>query len=513
LQSRVWQIARSVLSNWFATAATLSVGFFLAPFVVHRLGDVAYGVWVLAVSTVNYLAILDMGMASSVVRFVSKGHATQDHDGASEVLSAVLWVRLQISVLLLVLSGVLAGIFPLIFKVPPSLAVDAREAILVIGITSTISMSFGVFSSTLSALNRYDLRSYVTLVQLAIRVIGVVSVLLAGHGIVAIAFCELLSAVVGNGLLVYIVRRIYPELTIRLTKPKKEVLRKIWSYSFYAFLDTVAVQLVYQSDNLVVGAFISAAAVTFYSIGNSLCRYTSQIVSAMTKTFTPAASMYEAEGNASSLRSLYINGTRATMAVSLPIALTLIIRGDSFIGVWMGPQYSKSSGTVLAILATALLFSLQNVTAASIAFGVGKHKTLAKWAIGEAVSNLTLSIILAHVLGIYGVAIGTLIPSLVVQLVLWPRYISELVGIRAFDVIWKVVAPVLLSTVPFALASYAVDVHFPVHNKATFFMQTLALLPIFVLTVGLMFRENVKRQVLPRVKLFLGRYKVDKMTS
>jgi O-antigen/teichoic acid export membrane protein len=223
--------------------------------------------------------------------------------------------------------------------------------------------------------------------------------------------------------------------------------------------------------------------------------------------------MYEAEGNASSLRSLYINGTRATMAVSLPIALTLIIRGDSFIGVWMGPQYSKSSGTVLAILATALLFSLQNVTAASIAFGVGKHKTLAKWAIGEAVSNLTLSIILAHVLGIYGVAIGTLIPSLVVQLVLWPRYISELVGIRAFDVIWKVVAPVLLSTVPFALASYAVDVHFPVHNKATFFMQTLALLPIFVLTVGLMFRENVKRQVLPRVKLFLGRYKVDKMTS
>ncbi len=513
MQSRVWQIARSVLSNWFATAATLSVGFFLAPFVVHRLGDVAYGVWVLAVSTVNYLAILDMGMASSVVRFVSKGHATQDHEGASEVLSAVLWVRLQISVLLLVLSGVLAAIFPLIFKVPPSLAVDAREAILVIGITSTISMSFGVFSSTLSALNRYDLRSYVTLVQLAIRVIGVVYVLLAGHGIVAIAFCELLSALVGNGLLVYIVRRIYPELTIRLTKPKKEVLRKIWSYSFYAFLDTVAVQLVYQSDNLVVGAFITASAVTFYSIGNSLCRYTSQIVSAMTKTFTPAASMYEAEGNTSSLRSLYINGTRATMAISLPIALTLIIRGDSFIGVWMGPQYSKSSGTVLAILATALLFSLQNVTAGSIAFGVGKHKTLAKWAIGEAISNLTLSIILAHVYGIYGVAIGTLIPSLVVQLVLWPRYISELVGIRAFDVIWKVVAPVFLSTVPFAVASYAVDVHFPVHNKTTFFMQTMALLPIFILTVGLMFRDNVKRQILPRIKLFLGRYKVDRMAS
>jgi O-antigen/teichoic acid export membrane protein len=464
------------------------------------LGDVAYGVWVLAVSTVNYLAILDMGMASSVVRFVSKGHATQDHEGASEVLSAVLWVRLQISALLLLLSGGLSAVFPLIFKVPPSLAVDAREAILVIGLTSTISMSFGVFSSTLSALNRYDLRSYVTLVQLAIRVIGVVSVLLRGHGIVAIALCELLSAVVGNGLLVVIVRRIYPELTIRLAKPKREVLRKIWAYSFYAFLDTVAVQLVYQSDNLVVGAFIATSAVTFYSIGNSLCRYTSQIMSAMTRTFTPAASMYDAEGNTSSLRALYINGTRATMAVSLPIALTLIIRGGSFIGVWMGPEYSKVSGTVLALLATGLLFSLQNQTAISVAFGTEKHKEIARWAIGEAIANFTLSVILARKFGIYGVAIGTLIPSLFVHTFLWPRYICRLVDVSAFEVLWKVWAPVFLSALPFAAASYAVDVLFPVHHMAMFFLQTMALLPIFFVSVGLMFRDNVKRQILPRIK-------------
>ena len=90
LQLRLWHIARSVLSNWFATAAGLAVGFFLAPFIVHRLGNVAYGVWVLAISCINYLGLLDLGMASSVIRFVSKGHATQDHEGASESLSAVL---------------------------------------------------------------------------------------------------------------------------------------------------------------------------------------------------------------------------------------------------------------------------------------------------------------------------------------------------------------------------------------------------------------------------------------
>src|ERR1035441_4362703 len=77
-------IARSILSNWFATAAVMAVGFFLSPFIVHRLGVVAYGVWVLTISSINYMAILDLGMASSVIRFVSKGHATQDHEGSSE---------------------------------------------------------------------------------------------------------------------------------------------------------------------------------------------------------------------------------------------------------------------------------------------------------------------------------------------------------------------------------------------------------------------------------------------
>jgi O-antigen/teichoic acid export membrane protein len=495
-----------VVSNWLATGATLAAGFFLAPFVVHRLGNVAYGVWVLAISTVNYLTLLDLGMRSSVLRFVSKGHTQQDHEGASEIISAALWVRLQISALVLVLSGGLAAIFPHVFKVPPSLALDAREAILIIGVTTAVTMSLGVLGGVLSALNRYDLQSYATLTQLAIRVIGVVGVLLAGHGIVAIAICELISAVVGNILLAAIARKIYPELRIRLKKPKMDVLRQIWSYSVYAFLITVAIQLVYQTDNLVVGAFVSASAVTFYSIGNSLCRYADQIVGSMTMTFVPAASTYEASGDTSSLRSLYYNGTRATMAISLPILATLLIRGHSFIGLWMGPQYATTSGNVLMILATALLFSMPNGPAGAIAYGVEKHKVIAKWAIGEAIANLLLSMALAHWFGILGVAIGTLVPSLVVQLILWPRYVSHMVDVHCLEVYFKVWAPMYLTAIPFALASYAVDVFYPAHNVAIFFLQTFALLPIFFISVGLVFRGAVQRQIMPRVRSLLNAY-------
>src|SRR6266702_1305474 len=441
LQLRLRHIARNVLFNWLSTIANMAVGFFFAPFILHRLGDIAYGVWVLAISVMAYLGLLDLGMQSSVLRFVSKGHTKGDHRGASDAISAALWVRLQISALILILSGGLAAAFPSFFKIPVQLASDTSKAILLIGLTTAITMSTGVVGGVLSALNRYDLQNYVALMQTAVRVIGVVAVLETGHGIVAIALCELAATLPGSLLLILIARRLYPELQIRLKKPKKETLRALWSYSSYAFLTTIAVQLVYQTDNLVVGAFVSASAVTYYAIANSLCRYGSQVVSSIAGTFVPAASTYEAAGDTAGLLRLYKNGTRATILVSLPLLITFIARGHTFIGLWMGPQYAQSSGNVLILLIILWFFSYANITVSAIAYGVEKHKTTAIWAIGEGIANLALSVTLVHWYGIYGVAIGTMIPSLIVQLVFCPRYVSKLVGLSSFEVVWSIWGP------------------------------------------------------------------------
>jgi O-antigen/teichoic acid export membrane protein len=500
LELRVRHIARNVLFNWFGTIANLAVGFFLSPFIIHRLGNVAYGVWVLAIGVVAYLGLLDLGMQSAVLRFVSKGHTQNDHQGASEAISAALWVRLQISALILVLSAGLAAVFPLIFKVPVELASDARKAILLIGIKMAITMSIGVVAGVISALNRYDLQNYLSMVQTAVRVIGVVAVLRTGHGIVAIAVCELIAVLIYNALLVWVAHRLYPQLQILLNKPKRETLKRIWTYSSYAFLTTVAVQLIYQTDYIVVGKFVSVAAVTYYAIAYSLCSYTSQAVNSMGATFVPAASTYEAAGDSNSLLMLYKNGTRATLAVSLPILITLMVRGRSFIGLWMGPQYSHRSGTVLIILCSAYLFAFANRTAQAIAFGVEKHKMGAIWATGEGITNLALSIVLVHRYGIYGVAIGTMVPSLAVNLVLWPGYISKLVGLSYSEVVWKVWAPVYLSSIPFAIATYAVNVRFPAHNLMVFSLQIIAVLPIFFITIGLVFHSYVRNEIIPKLK-------------
>jgi hypothetical protein len=53
--------------------------------------------------------------------------------------------------------------------------------------------------------------------------------------------------------------------------------------------------------------------------------------------------------------------------------------------------------------------------------------------------------------------------------------------------------------VPFAAASYLVDLFFPARNMTMFILQTVALVPVFVASIGWTFRTNIKRVILPRI--------------
>jgi O-antigen/teichoic acid export membrane protein len=505
---RTRHIVRNVIFNWLGNITAIAVGFFLAPFILHRLGDLAYGVWILAVQVIAYTGLLDLGMQSAVLRFVSKGHAQKDHKGASEAVSAALWVRLQISSLIVLLSGGLAFVFPFIFKIPSALAHSASVSIFLIGIKMAVIMSVGVVAGVFSALNRYDLQNYLNFAQTAVRVVGVVVVLHMGHGIVAIAVCELIAALIYGVLLIVAAHRLYPELKIEFKKPSKQTLKQVWVYSSYAFLTTIAVQLVYQTDLIVVGAFVSAAAVTYYAIANSLCSYLSQGVNSISATLVPAASAYEAVGNSANLLRLYKKGTQAILTISLPVVITLLFRGSSFIGLWMGQKYAHRSGIVLSILLTALLFSFANRAASAISFGIEKHKVSAMWAICEGVSNLSLSIILARRYGIYGVALGTMIPSLIIHIFLWPSYVKHLVGLSYTEVVWKTWSPILLASIPFTIATYAINRYCPAHSLIIFALQIIAVLPIYAIVIGLIFREFVSTWIFPRMRSIVGRYNV-----
>src|ERR1700693_6017961 len=85
------QIIKNVGSSWFALGVNILVGFFLSPFILHRLGDAAFGIWVLIFFLTGYYGIFDFGIRSSIIRYVSKYTATNDFEEVSGLINTALF--------------------------------------------------------------------------------------------------------------------------------------------------------------------------------------------------------------------------------------------------------------------------------------------------------------------------------------------------------------------------------------------------------------------------------------
>jgi O-antigen/teichoic acid export membrane protein len=501
---RLRQLAWGVTMNWVALGTSMVVSLFLAPFVVHHLGNITYGVWVLVNSMIAYMALLDLGLRGSVTRFVAKGYAQGDHSASNRAVSAVLWIRIWIGLAGVAFCLVLVGVIAKGFRIPPELRTPAQSVVLVCGVTFAVSLIGGVFGGVLSALHRFDLQSGVTILQTVLSAMGIVWLLKMGHGIVALALWQLLVGLVCNTILIAICFRNYPQLQISFHRPDRETLSLIWEYSSYVFMINLAVQFVYYTDNLVVGAFLGAAAVTFYAIGGNIVEYLRNLISSLTATFTPLASSLEAQDKGQDLRRLLIHGTRAALFIALPVELALFFRGHTFIGLWMGPEYAAISGRILRILLVAHFFILANNTSGGIAYGLGKHRRVAYWAIAEGAANLGLSIFLVRRVGIDGVAWGSVIPSLVINALLWPLYAPKLVGLSVPQYLWQSWIRTGFAVVPYGAACYLTDRFWVATSLMQFFVQIASILPLLAVGIAVCFWGELSRYLRNRLNVAPG---------
>ena len=504
------RIARGAVWNWTQLVVTGAIGFFLSPFVVNHLGATTYGVWALVSSVVAYMVLLDLGIRGAVVRFVSADHSRGLHADASSIVSAALWFRLWLAVVVLLGGLTLSLAATALFHLPPALHAPARIAILLSTATVALSLTAGVFSGVLHALLRFDLIAIAGVALSALTAAGFVVLLRGGHGIVAMACWQL---VVGSLNAVFLYRstaRVYPQLRILLRPPGRALVRQFGGYSLFLFISAVASQVIYYSDNVVIGAALPISAVTLYALGFAPTQYLRQIISSLAVTFLPAASDLAAHNDYEQLRRLLIQGTRVMMAVALPIEVALFIRGKTFISLWMGPQYRDVSGHVLQVLVISWFFIAGDSCAGNIVYGLAKHKAFAIGTIAEAIANLSLSIFLVRRMGVVGVAWGTTLAGFILNALIWPRYIARLLHIPLHQYLLQSWLRPAVAIIPYAVACVLAERFWSPGHLATFFLQMVCLLPLALGGFMLVFRREMQRLLRTRPRFLVLRRAPDK---
>ena len=68
-------LARNTTWNYIGFAFNLAANFVLFPYVVHRLGDAAAGIWLLLGSVTGYMGLLELGIVPSLTQWIAAASA------------------------------------------------------------------------------------------------------------------------------------------------------------------------------------------------------------------------------------------------------------------------------------------------------------------------------------------------------------------------------------------------------------------------------------------------------
>src|ERR1700730_9991059 len=85
---------RNILSNWFGLVVLGVISVILTPAMVHGLGNMYYGMWVLVGSLVDYSGLLDMGMRATLFRYVAYFRGANQRAGLNQTVATGVKIAL-----------------------------------------------------------------------------------------------------------------------------------------------------------------------------------------------------------------------------------------------------------------------------------------------------------------------------------------------------------------------------------------------------------------------------------
>ncbi len=409
------QILKNISSSWFALGVNILMGIFLSPFILHRLGDTAFGIWVLIFSVTGYYGIFDFGIRSSIIRYVSKYTATRDVEEVSRLINSAMFTYTGVGALSMLVTLLGCLYIDRLFHIQPGFQSTARWLLFLAGGSVALGFPLGVF------LNR-------------------------GYGLLTAA-----AITVGLPLVASVIRAIIALRALPVTFSWKYVDRKAFrqmaNYSGITFMIIVGSRLRFKTAALVIGTFLSSAAITYFYAGSRLVDYAGEVVSSLAQIFVPMLSQSDASGNTDRLRKIFVAGNRACAFTTFPITAVFVILGKSIIEVWVGQKYVAQGYPVLLILIIPYTVMLIQSASGRVLYGMSRHGKLAIATLIEGVSNLLLSILLVRHYGIFGDALGTAIPLAGTYLLFMPYHLCSLLGVRVWTFLRQAyLLPLMLCT-------------------------------------------------------------------
>ena len=453
-----FRFARNFSWSLFSQVGTAALSFLILPFVVHRLGVKAYGIYILMNAASNYLLLFALGAGPTTVKYVASLTASGSHRALRRLLAYSLAAHglgvLAGSVLVSIGARFVAA---RILHVPAEF-LDVADFVLVCAAFGAVFISLTQFSlCILQGLQHFEFNGLISFLQSSLMPLGMGALLIAGRGLKSIACLYVAINFLMCLLAAAIARRF-----VRLSGedgPDEMTLKTFASFSFGSWLGPFASIITNQTDKVFLARMTSLTGMTLYSVPSSFLQRLQVLPVGVSVVVGPMMSELRGPGAEEERRRMYLKSLRFLLWMTLPLLVLLFMFMPQFLGLWLHGDFGSLSVWPARLLVLSQIFSLFSIMPNTALFSLGKpiHTTALCWA--QALTCLAAWRLLAPRYGLLGIAAGSMAGQALPTLV-YVAHAHRMIRLdlrRFFASVW---APLVSSTLVLAAI-------FPFHAAAT----------------------------------------------
>lgn len=455
------QSTANVLAIWLLQAGTLLFALISVPLITRRFGLEGLGVWLLVQQVASHVQLLELGLASSLGRFLSRDMALTNARAYTGHASSAIAILVAVGTVLVLLSTMLGMAFPKIFGLPPQLASDAvvmlTIAVVATGLTLPLRIAFSVLSSQHRFVLIYGSDGFALFLRIALVISA--CTLVDQHALIFLALAVFGPGLIGALITFAAAVRSAPYALFDFRTVGAKPMRELLDVSFSAMLMTLAAVLLRQGSPMLVGYSLGVAALPLIALPIMLVTSLSPFLAISTQLISPVASQLDASDRFAELHSAYVTAARYTLAAGLFMFAVMGLLIPYLLPLWLGksvlePHYAHLIHVNLLLVFGGYCVAIPALLARAVLVSVGMHKLAAKGEITSVLAGLAVGWVLmdAFDFGTAGMAFGIAAAYLFRAGGILMRQLAQYFNVSLFQMYGQVWGPPLLCTLPMLLA-------------------------------------------------------------
>lgn len=408
-----------IAMSYISVGIGLFTTIFYTALVNKVLGIEAYGAYAWALSIIQYLSLLQLGLYATFTRFYSRLRADNDEQGLDELNGLFLMFYLIIAVVAFIVGQFLIKSIGNGIPVPSNInAVEVenlRFLMTVMVINICIDFPTNVFMSNIIVREQYIYARLMAIVKQLLNPIVGIPLLLLGFGSASLVFATSTINIVYQVMAVWFCFKVL-KIKFKFALPKIKFLKEIFTFSFFILINLLVDQINWSVDKNLLGIFCGTIQVGIYTNSDQLSNYFFSFASTISDVFTPKVHRLVAENKPNinqELTKLFVQVGRLQFMLLSLITIGFVTVGKPFVKFYADGQVNVYYTALILFLATFI--SAIQYQGISILQAKNMHKFKALLNFTVVFLNVAISIPLCIAFGAIGSALGTFISNLFIN--------------------------------------------------------------------------------------------------